>query len=414
MADGWNTEWVVAAQAGDTQAFARLVDKYYGMVRGLVYSKVSDWSAAEDVTQDVFLTAWTHLGRLKAPEAFLMWLRRIARNSALNWLRMRQYRRALTERNLGPVPEATGPDNDPAAAAAREECLEDIGKALRALSPKLRDAMVLFYLEGRTATECAEALGTNVDTMKKRLRLGRKRLQRYFAKRNEGDLDDLLPHKPRERQVTRVMSGLAMGPVMPELGSQAAKFGPGLWLADWWHGASFSVVKETAARTAGGAWLMAKAGATAAAVFVVGTGAVVVLASDSTPAPEQAAASAIEVAPTGTVTAAALDDLGRAPAAPIEAYILVDPALASSAANGSDLRVGDRIVRINGLPISSGVREDPRATLYGHPGTTIRLTVERPTQDGARLIEIEWVRPHVPNPFTDPPETAAQGPDKPR
>jgi C-terminal processing protease CtpA/Prc len=119
---------------------------------------------------------------------------------------------------------------------------------------------------------------------------------------------------------------------------------------------------------------------------------------------------AIEVAPAGIVAAAAVDDLGRSRTTAVEAYIQVDATLAGSAANGADLRVGDRIVRINGLPISSGVREDPRATLYGHPGTTLRLTVERPAQDGTSLIEIEWVRPYVPNPFTEAPETPAHQP----
>ena len=177
MTDTSNNPLVIAAQAGDMEAFTALVDKNYGMVHGLVYSKVGDWSIAEDVTQDVFLVVWTNLDKLQHPEAFLVWLRQIARNAAVNWVRKQQYRRAIADRRAQEERVAGVDKEDPASETARQECLEQIGDALRSLSPKLREAMVLYYIEGNTAREAAESLGINVDTMKKRLRLGRKKMQ---------------------------------------------------------------------------------------------------------------------------------------------------------------------------------------------------------------------------------------------
>jgi DNA-directed RNA polymerase specialized sigma24 family protein len=94
MTDTSNNPLVIAAQAGDMKSFAALVDKNYAMVHGLVYSKIGDWTVAEDVTQDVFLVVWSNLNKLQHPEAFLVWLRQIARNASVNWVRKEQYRRS--------------------------------------------------------------------------------------------------------------------------------------------------------------------------------------------------------------------------------------------------------------------------------------------------------------------------------
>ena len=102
MSDGKTTAdhaCVTAARTGDADAFRILVERYYGTVRGLAVSVVSDCVAAEDIAQEVFLVAWTNLNRLRRAEAFLMWLRKITRNCARNWLRKEHYRRKLAERH---------------------------------------------------------------------------------------------------------------------------------------------------------------------------------------------------------------------------------------------------------------------------------------------------------------------------
>ncbi len=147
MTDTSNNPLVIAAQAGDMTSFTALVDKNYAMVHGLVYSKIGDWTVAEDVTQDVFLVVWSNLNKLKHPEAFLVWLRQIARNASVNWVRKEQYRRSLMNRREQQERVSGVAEEDPSGATARKECLEQIGEALRSLSPKLREAMVLYYIE---------------------------------------------------------------------------------------------------------------------------------------------------------------------------------------------------------------------------------------------------------------------------
>lgn len=89
MSDMTDAECVVAAQEGDEEAFRVLVERHYGTVHGLAFSTVRDVCAAEDLTQDVFLIAWTNRARLRRPGAFLMWLFAISLRG-LPWVRWRR------------------------------------------------------------------------------------------------------------------------------------------------------------------------------------------------------------------------------------------------------------------------------------------------------------------------------------
>ena len=386
MTEHSNAALVLAAQTGDESAFAALVELYFGMVHGLAYSKVGDWAIAEDVTQDVFLIAWTNLHQLKHPEAFLMWLRRIARNAALNWVRTREYRRKLAERHTQEEPDVRYAADDPSGAAAREECLDQIGEALRSLSPKLREAMVLFYLEGQTASASAEALGIGVDTMKKRLRLGRKKMADYFARHQVEDVEQLLPHRPRKK-IEQVVAGLAVGPVLPDWGASIASAGPSMWLHDLWHGASPRVIFET-----GGVGPFAKATAAAGGLVVAGIAAGAILMGEPTVASQNVAA--VTLNPQTTMSAVA-GTTGNSDLPSNERYMLVSDAFAGGVP--PELEAGDRIVRVNGVPISASILEDPRGYFGGLPGTDVTLTVLR-THPGRNAQELTFTikRPYIP------------------
>ena len=74
---------VVAAQAGDRAAFARLYDQFEPTVRGIALARVSP-ADARDVLHDVFVTVLTRLPSLRAPLAFPTWLASIARNRSID------------------------------------------------------------------------------------------------------------------------------------------------------------------------------------------------------------------------------------------------------------------------------------------------------------------------------------------
>ena len=66
---GHDPALVVAAQAGDREAFGALYERYGAMVHGVLLARVPV-DAVDDLVQDVFLSAFQHLGSLRQPEAF--------------------------------------------------------------------------------------------------------------------------------------------------------------------------------------------------------------------------------------------------------------------------------------------------------------------------------------------------------
>ena len=81
--------------SGNTEAFARLVDKYKERIFALVYAKVGQFQDAEDLTQDVFLEAYKNLSTLRRWDNFYPWLYSIASNQCKNFHRT-QKRRGVT------------------------------------------------------------------------------------------------------------------------------------------------------------------------------------------------------------------------------------------------------------------------------------------------------------------------------
>src|SRR3990170_3512024 len=82
-----DVELVKKARAGDQRALAVLVRKYQGAVYALVLNQVRNAAAAEDISQDVFVTAYLKLNQLKNLNRFGAWLRSITVRTCAMWLR---------------------------------------------------------------------------------------------------------------------------------------------------------------------------------------------------------------------------------------------------------------------------------------------------------------------------------------
>ncbi len=81
---------VKASQAGDRQAFARIVAHFQAMALGYAHAILGDFHLAEDVTQEAFVAAYCGLDRLREPAAFAGWLRQIVRFQCNRVLRARR------------------------------------------------------------------------------------------------------------------------------------------------------------------------------------------------------------------------------------------------------------------------------------------------------------------------------------
>lgn len=162
-------EEVRAAQAGDEQAFARLVRRRQGLVAALLAARVRGRNDVEDLAQEVFLRAWRRLPELREPGKFAGWIARIAVNAALD-----HRRRAAVRPRAGPLgedgagePAAVQPAAD-RALLVREE-FDRVLDALGTLDARSQAAVVLRYREGLAVKEVAERLGDSPAAVAMRL-----------------------------------------------------------------------------------------------------------------------------------------------------------------------------------------------------------------------------------------------------
>ena len=165
-------ELVAKAQVGDRDAFAALYDRHVRPVYWQAYSVVRDRDAAEDVTQEVFITAWRRIRSITPVDGSLLpWLLLTARYTAFNAAR-RERRRTHDALDADPV-GAAGADTEVEAAQVRAE----IDKAVSALSPIDQQLYALCVDGGASYEHAARELGVSHSVVRNRIHRLRSRLR---------------------------------------------------------------------------------------------------------------------------------------------------------------------------------------------------------------------------------------------
>jgi RNA polymerase sigma factor (sigma-70 family) len=233
---------VKSAQQGSKDAFAALVECHYATVYSLAFAITGDWHAAEDLTQETFLVVWENLSRLRNHGAFLMWIRKIARNLAFNWRRSRSYQRRLTEHYAREVPARTS-SQSPEDILAQEERRQEIGQAMQRTPTRVREVMALHYLQGYSIGEISQALDITANAVKKRLQRGRSDLGAFLEKQFKQELEDTPLLSSAERVKSRILEGLAAGPAVSPLGQSVSGAGLSVWAHHFTHGGAFATLR---------------------------------------------------------------------------------------------------------------------------------------------------------------------------
>ena len=175
-------------RGGDRDAFGRLVERYQGRLFGLVSVVMRDRTAAEEVTQDAFVRAYTRLDLYDDRQPFYPWLATIAVRLAQNRLRLqgRTLQREGTPLEAAPEP-ATAPSSLTALIA--HERGHRLRRAVTALSSGERTAVMLYYRDDLPVREIARALGVTSGTIKTLLFRARRRLREHLGSTRapEGD-----------------------------------------------------------------------------------------------------------------------------------------------------------------------------------------------------------------------------------
>ena len=152
---------VRAAVEGDRSAFGELYVRYARMVHGILLARVPP-KDAEDLVQDVFISAMRQLRGLRSAAAFGGWLGAIARNRAMDY-----HRRA---RESEPVEELAAPRGSAADAFL-------VLDAIRRLPEAYRETLILRLVEGMTGPEIADRTGLKADSVRVNLCRGMKMLR---------------------------------------------------------------------------------------------------------------------------------------------------------------------------------------------------------------------------------------------
>ena len=181
----WELELRARLLAGEEAALRELYDQFSPMVYGLALRVTGDRTAAEDITQDVFVHVWERPSSFDPSRGRLRgWLATIAHHRAIDHLRRVKVRRRYTAVEGGQQPPPPSPEEAAVAAAVATR----VRAAIRDLPDPQQAAVVLAYFEGKTFRQVAEILGVPEGTAKSRLRLALRRVADRL--RSEGIIAD--------------------------------------------------------------------------------------------------------------------------------------------------------------------------------------------------------------------------------
>jgi RNA polymerase sigma-70 factor (ECF subfamily) len=186
--DKTDEELIADYLGGDEKAFGELTQRHLGGVYSFVLRFIGNPHESEDVAQETFLKAWSNLKKYrKETSKFKTWLMRIARNSAIDYLRKKKHiafsefdtdegENILTETiaDTTPLPDET---------FAKGEDSATLTHALLDLIPPHREILLLYYTNELTFEEIGEALNEPTNTVKSRHRRALQALRKILDSR---------------------------------------------------------------------------------------------------------------------------------------------------------------------------------------------------------------------------------------
>lgn len=178
--------FVERAQSGDTAAFRKLVERYQQQVYYLALDMTGNQHDAEDLSQDVFIKAYRHLGKFRGDAKFSSWLYRITVNTSIDQTRKKSLKAMTLKENIEetgmPQHQTFGQDvSSPEDKAESGLMQQHIEKALQALTDKERSVFILRHYQHMKLGEIAEILKITVGTVKSTLFRALQRLQKELA-----------------------------------------------------------------------------------------------------------------------------------------------------------------------------------------------------------------------------------------
>jgi RNA polymerase sigma-70 factor (ECF subfamily) len=207
-----DAEIIQQVLAGNTALFELLMRRYNERIYRAARSIVRDEQEAEDIMQQAYVNAFTHLRQFNGSAQFSTWLTRIAINEALARVRRRGRYEAFDDdlSNVEPF-MSTNPVQNPERQAFAGELRGLLEWAIDTLPDGMREVFVLRDVEGLSTAEVADSLEVSEDVVKTRLSRGRAALRRALLERTGASAPEAFRfYRPRcDRVVQHVLARIA-------------------------------------------------------------------------------------------------------------------------------------------------------------------------------------------------------------
>ena len=211
-----DAELVRRALTRDDTAFRTIMERHnrrlYRIARGILRNDTE----AEDVVQEAYVSAFTHLDGFRGDSSLATWLARITMNEALGRLRRERlavdldtFEAQRTEAQIIQFPQTVTSD-DPERTMAQREILQLVERATDNLPEIFRIVFITRVIEGMSVEETADLLGLRPETVKTRLHRARRLVREQLDKQIGPVLMDAFPFAGRrcERMTNAVMQRL--------------------------------------------------------------------------------------------------------------------------------------------------------------------------------------------------------------
>lgn len=166
----------------DPEAFEVLYDRHGGAAYSLAYRIVGDRAAAEEVTQEAFISVWRSGARFDAARGSVRsWLLSVVRNRAIDFLRSRAGKAPKLTFDDDAVLEARPAEERTEEEALQRETAAEVRGALGKLPGEQSKVIELAYFGGFSHSEIARILGLPMGTVKGRMRLGLEKIRGELA-----------------------------------------------------------------------------------------------------------------------------------------------------------------------------------------------------------------------------------------
>jgi RNA polymerase sigma-70 factor, ECF subfamily len=166
----------------DPEAFEVLYDRHGGVAYSLAYRIVGDRAAAEEVTQEAFISVWRSGARFDAARGSVRsWLLSVVRNRAIDFLRSKAGKAPKLDFDDESVLEQRPAVERTEEEALRRETAGEIRGALGKLPGEQSKVIELAYFGGFSHSEIAEILSLPMGTVKGRMRLGLEKIRGELA-----------------------------------------------------------------------------------------------------------------------------------------------------------------------------------------------------------------------------------------